>query len=115
MITLPAGTDLVALAQRAYSLSRPQGLGFLHYQEGGLPAEDAKGCIGRDGSLNMDYVHGRALKFHVQKNADGSFSLADAWYDHTTEQYQELLEPFGVSVPKAEHGASCNCSSCRNK
>lgn len=110
--------DLVKLVKEAYRLSAPQGLGFLHFTPSPLSTEEAKQFIIPKSTCNivlhMDYVHGRAVKLTVKKNADGTFSLPDSWYDHTDEQYKELLEAVGVEFNKpVEHGCACNCATCR--
>lgn len=109
--------DLVKLAQEAYRLSSPQGLGFLHFTPEPLPEEEAKQCVFDDDisfKLNMDYVNGRAVKLTVHKEKDGTLSLPDSWYDHTDEQYKELLLSVGIELQEfVEHGCACNCNNCR--
>jgi hypothetical protein len=111
------GIDLVKLAQEAYRLSVPQGLGFLHFTSEPLSVEEAKTLVNLEGRsivLDMDYVHGRAVKLCVRKNEGGTLSLPDSWYDHTDEQYRELLQSVGIGANiSAEHGCACNCESCR--
>jgi len=111
------GIDLVRLAQEAYRLSVTQGLGFLHFTPAPLSVEEAEALINlesRIAVLDMDYIHGRAVKLHVRKNEDGTLSLPDSWYDHTDGQYRELLQSVGVEADiSAEHGCGCNCESCR--
>lgn len=112
------GVDLVKLAQEAYRLSSPQGLGFLHFTEEPLSEEEAKQYI-QDTSycvLDMDYVHGRAVKLTILKGENNTLNLKDSWYDHTDEQYKELLDSVGIEMPMpAEHGCACNCIECRSK
>jgi len=106
------GIDLVAFAKAAYELSSPQGLGFLQTRAGPLPDEDAKSLINGD-QLHMDYVHGRAVKMFLRME-DGKLIAPDSWYDHTHEQYDELLAQFGITrETKAEHGIACNCEKCQ--
>ena len=93
------GCNLATLVQTAYRLSKPQGLGFMHYTEGDLPDEDiAKILVDQkrlNGSgnlfLRLDYVRGRSVKLTVFRENDKLY-LNDEWYDHTPEQQQELLE-----------------------
>lgn len=112
------GCDLVKLTQKAYELSVPQGLGFLHYVEGGLSEDEAKSLIFEDepwGPLNLDYVKGRAVKLNV-RSKDGKWFLDDSWYDHTDDQYKELLQSIGIDYDiKPEHNCSCNCTECQIK
>lgn len=114
------GVDLVKLAQEAFRLSRPQGLGMLHYQpDHTLSGDDARQMIDKDDDrcvLSMDYVMGRACKLTVF-NEDGKLYLHDSWYDHTDQQLQELLSVVNINppAPDAEHGCACNCEDCRTK
>ncbi len=39
------GVDLRKFIQEVYALSRPQGLGILHYQEGDLSDDEAKSIV----------------------------------------------------------------------
>lgn len=118
MIELPKNTDLVKFAQKVYALSKPQGMGFLNFVPGDLSEDDAKRFICHDEhastALSMDYVRGRACKMFVY-NRDGKWELPDSWYDHTNEQYQALLQEFGIVFNSdPNHGCSCNCDNCRS-
>jgi hypothetical protein len=110
--------DLVKFAKKAYELSVPQGLGFLHARNGDLSEEDAKSLIrteGRD-ALNMDYIHGRACKMHVSRDKEGKLFITVPWYDHTHSQLKILLNAFGLSLPyqgQGDHGPCCNCAECK--
>lgn len=88
------GCDLVKLAQEAYNLSKPQGMGFLHFEEGGLSDKDAAALITEDrpiGPLRMDYVKGRACKLTVFRDGDKLY-IPDSWYDHSQTHLETLLE-----------------------
>ena len=94
--------DLVKLAQAAYALSVPQGLGFLHVKDGPLSEADAKRHM-KEGepALSMDYVYGRACKFNVWRDSEtGNYYTKARWYDHSDEQLKSLLEQFGITVEK---------------
>ena len=39
--------DLVEFVKRVYDLSKPQGLGFLHYEAGQLSTDEAKKIVGK--------------------------------------------------------------------
>lgn len=110
------GIDLVKFAQKVYELSMPQGLGFLHFTPEPLSEEEAKRSLRNDGSkiaLDMDYVDGRACKMVVFREGE-KLEIRDAWYDHTNEQFSELLDAFGIVIPvNAEHGGGCNCINCQ--
>lgn len=113
------GIDLVKLAQKAYSLSVPQGLGFLPYTPEPLSEEEAKSLV-RETSpwspLDIDYIKGRSIKLCVRREEDGRLTLQDSWYDHTDEQYKELLSSLGIVAPtQEEHNLSCNCISCQKR
>ena len=113
------GVNLVVFVKKVYELSVPQGLGVLHFKEGGLSDEEAKAIVSR-GQINMDYVHGRACKMNVFFK-EGKWYISDRWYDHTNEQLRELLlstfpkdKPLSVGFEK-EHIVSCNCAECQKK
>jgi len=110
--------DMVKFVQKVYELSRPQGLGMMHFQPGGLTDDEAKSLIQSNGTVDMDYVSGRACKMYVSRRA-GCLVIGDNWYDHTDEHFAELLEHIGLSrtdgTKPDEHGISCNCDDCRTK
>lgn len=91
------GVDLVKLVQNVYSLSGPQGMGFLHFREGELTTQQAQALIwpGDLYPVEMDYVHGRACKFRVMEKDDKLYTDA-AWYDHTEDQLVALLKSVGI-------------------
>ena len=89
--------DLVKFVQDVYSLSSPQGLGFLHYQPGDITTEQATKLVARFVederiALSLDYVLGRACKMVVFRSKGGGYELPDSWFDHTESQYAELLK-----------------------
>lgn len=94
------GCDLIALVKKAYALSRPQGMGFLHFREGELSDEDAQQIVNNPRGIDLDYVHGRAVKFWVQKEGDRLF-VQNSWYDHSDSQLRELLQSVGIQMPAA--------------
>jgi hypothetical protein len=119
-INLGKNISLVKVLQAAYDLSIPAGMGVFHFKPGPLSDNEASEIIAMsmtDGGINFDYIKGRGLKLFIRKETDGSFSIGDAWYDHTDAQLKNLLKVLGVSVeaPKAEHGMSCECNDCRTK
>jgi hypothetical protein len=85
-IELPKDIDIVKFVQKAYDLSVPQGLGFLHFTDAPLTEDEARQLIRDSGSIavSLDYVKGRACKMVVHRAQDGSLSIADNWYDHTS-------------------------------
>lgn len=93
------GVDLRDLAKAAYRFSRPQGLGFLHFEEGELSDEIAQQIIDdgkkySGGGISMDYVRGRACKFHVTVR-NGEQFISGRWYDHSEGDLQDLLKAIG--------------------
>ena len=89
------GCDLVKLVKDVYHLSRPQGMGYLHYTEGALSDEDAQTIIDQGGQgdciVSMDYIYGRACKFNVWKDEDDRLWIRSKWFDHTDGDQQSLL------------------------
>ena len=106
------GIDLGLLIREAYALSRPQGMGLLHYSEGPLPDREVEEILGTiDGSgLHMDYVLGRSIKMNVfpfkmgrpgsasQPFLDGRKYTYDSWHDHSPRQLAELLGRLGIDL-----------------
>ena len=90
-----AEADLVSLVKAVYKNSRPQGLGFLHYQEGGPSDEVAKSMINSDSlyPINLDYVAGRACKFSATKVEGGVECFHGFnWYDHSESDILNVLK-----------------------
>lgn len=91
--------------KKAFDLSRPQGLGFIHHREGPLEEEAVQQIMDNSYNrllANMDYVHGRSCKFHVrQAEEDGFMLIEPRWYDHGDYQLDELLTSLGVDDPAA--------------
>ena len=97
------GIDLVEAVKAAYDLSQPQGLGFLHFEEGGLSQQEAEKLVRADDPslpVTLDYVKGRSCKFNIHRTPEGLFIRKD-WYDHTDSQLQELLDRLGVNSDAA--------------
>lgn len=98
------GCDLIALVKKAYALSSPQGLGFLHYREGELSDDEAKSVIEQTANAryaaSLDYVLGRSVKLRVLKDGD-RMMIYKSWYDHSEYQLRELLASIGKELPAA--------------
>ena len=92
------GVDLKELVKAAYDLSKPQGLGFLHFEEGGLSDEEAEKYITDHPrfAVMMDYVKGRACKLDVFKDSEGRLFIQGSWFDHSEAQLAELLKRIGI-------------------
>lgn len=114
------GVNIEELVKKAYELSRPQGLGMMHFDPTPLTDDEVKSLISgsseSDGSIHLDYVRGRALKFGVFVNG-GKSSIRAPWYDHDDQQLVDLLAHVGIAyeVGNDEHSRACNCDPCRIK
>lgn len=86
-------TDLstVKMIQAAYELSKPVGMGFMHYTSNPLTVEEAQEHIRPNGFVNLDYVLGRCCKFRIIVN-NGKKYTPKSWYDHTEEDLKNLIE-----------------------
>lgn len=105
------GIDKAAFAKAVYELSEAQGLGFIHMTPGPLSDKEAQ-AIARVDCFAMDYVLGRACKMYIHEK-DGKFTIDDTWYDHTDEQFDNLLRQFGLSRPgQSKHSGACACDEC---
>ena len=103
-------TNLRLLVQTAYDLSKPQGMGHLHYQPGPLSDEDADMLLECKGTsigtpsynvvVSMDYVRGRSVKMSVFKVGEhpNKLFIRDIWFDHTEEELGILLAILGVKT-----------------
>jgi len=95
------GCNLVELVKKAYELSEPRGLGFLHAQPGGLSDEDAQQLVNEKRPhtpVSLDYVKGRCVKFSVYREGDKLFTNK-RWYDHSEQDLRELLAHVGIDMP----------------
>lgn len=93
--------QLPALVREAYALSVPQGMGFLHARPGGLDEETvtrAMAYVDEFNALDLDYLHGRAIKMWVRADkGTGHFAIdADRWYDHSKQDLDELAKRVGL-------------------
>jgi hypothetical protein len=89
--------DLIEIVKAAYDLSRPVGLGYLHYDPEPLINEEAADLINLESKkvVALDYVRGRAVKFRVFKE-NNKLYIKDTWYDHTKQDLEELLRRAGL-------------------
>lgn len=97
------GIDPRLIIQAAFTGSRPQGLGFLHHQPGGL-SEDEMAAVskpGHDGSIHIDYLRGRSMKFHLRRDRDSGEMFFDLdWYDHGRRASEQLMRD--ICLPDVE-------------
>ena len=94
--------NLKKFIKEVYNLSKPQGMGFMHYEEGELHDDIVSTILGQgdeDIAISMDYVNGRSCKMNVFKK-DGKLFIRDDWYDHSTEDLRDLLERVGIKNGK---------------
>lgn len=106
-INIPHTTDLRTLVRQVYGQSIAIGMGHLHYRPGCLTDHEIDGILNNSrrqaGSiLSMDYVNGRACKFHINVDrATGQWSTSSHWFDHTPEQLKLVLSAVGCWVEPA--------------
>lgn len=90
------------LIAKAYELSVPQGLGFLHFTPRPLSDAEIDTIIshgkGTNYPVSMDYVNGRSIKLHVMLK-EGKLLIPDRWYDHSDPQLAELCDAIGAVKP----------------
>lgn len=96
-------SDLPKVITKAYELSQPQGMGFLQAIHGPIPDQVLQQILDRVDNapmpylkrVGMDYVQGRAIKLCIPFDAEaGTYYLEDTgngWYDHSPDQWAELL------------------------
>lgn len=95
------GIDPVKLMKFAFAFSKPQGLGYLHYDEKhALSTAECLEMINQDKITQdkrlevvcyMDYVKGRACKFRIW-GKNNKIYLDKDWYDHTKEDLENVIE-----------------------
>lgn len=100
------GVDLKELVKKAYELSNPQGMGYIHFREGPLSDADAQAILdiqqpSYGAILSMDYVKGRSVKLTVFQQDDKLYVRND-WFDHSEDQLKELLRYLNVGERNAE-------------
>lgn len=95
------GCDLTKFVKEVYALSRPQGMGFIHYKNEPLSDEDAGEILKRGKNIAMDYVNGRSCKMYVRKEENGTLWINDRWYDHSEQDLSELLDRIGIKSKAA--------------
>jgi len=113
------GVDLRKFVRDVYDLSRPQGLGAMHYAPGPLPEHMIDAILAKRYAsviISMDYVVGRACKMAVIQTEDGKLQIHTPWYDHTDDHLRELLARQGIQWTAGEsHNPSCECDSCKQR
>ena len=57
------GIDKVKILKALYTGAHPQGIGMLHFIDGGLSDEEAKNLLQKNNYF--DYLHGRVMKINL--------------------------------------------------
>lgn len=94
--------NLPKVIAKAYDLSAPQGLGFLHFKPGGISEDELSGILARVDEaettyhkrIRLDYVEGRAVKLTIDYD-EGSQQWridGDRWYDHGAAEWEDLKQ-----------------------
>lgn len=121
------GVDMAKFVKKVYELSKPLGMGFLHFTPEPLSDEEAKSLINDNDpkiKCSLDYVKGRSCKMTVHKEISGSMFnkkeklfIRSPWFDHTDSQLKELLEHcgFNINLETKEHAPACTCQNCEQK
>lgn len=89
LIEIPP-SKLPDLIRFTYLISKPVGMGFLHYTPGDIPEETLNSILHDRGGIHMDYVHGRQCKMSVLQE-DGKYFIRKKWPDHDDEDMNKLL------------------------
>jgi hypothetical protein len=127
------GVNLLKLVKKAYELSKPIGLGRVHFKPNHQLSDDEAKTYILGNSLfrrehqrsilvvAMDYCLGRACKLTVYAKSDRPDRLLMdyPWKDHTHMQFVELLRHAhvnyeGLAKPKfCDHSDDCMCEECQ--
>lgn len=106
------GCDLTKLVKAAYSLSKPQGMGFLQFKPGDLSDEETAEILARGTKtepVSMDYVLGRACKLDVFCDENNRLWILDDWFDYSDAQLAQLLH--AIDISPQQDTASCGMAS----
>lgn len=104
-------TLVAAVVAHAYNLSRPQGLGFMHYTPEPMTLEEAQQVVDAGGTsfghtkvgVSLDYVNGRAVKLHIREDVEGYFLEDDGtWFDHGPTLWAELKRLIATDIANCE-------------
>lgn len=96
--------DPRVIVKAAFSASRPQGLGMLHHRPDDLTEAELDTVMAiyrRDGTIRIDYLRGRSMKFDLfydAETADFYFDLD--WYDHGRHAAEQLMR--NVDLPDVD-------------
>ncbi len=94
--------NLPKVIAKAFDLSNPQGMGYLHFKPGGIPEDELNRILARADetenpyrkNVRLDYVQGRAVKLSIdyEEGSQQWYLEGDSWYDHGTAAWEELKE-----------------------
>lgn len=95
------GFDPLVFIREVYNLSKPLGMGYLHYRPGDCPEMlpesiwNQRQHFDYDGIhpvVHLDYVYGRCCKMPIYKLAkEERYFVRKQWMDHSPEDYKELF------------------------
>lgn len=94
------GVDPTLMLKAAYDLSRPQGMGFIHFKPEPLTDQECEAILARGHDhlvFSTDYVNGRAMKLALYRDGDKQY-MKKSWYDHSSYDFAELLNRLGFGV-----------------
>lgn len=96
------GIDLRRLIAAVYAESQAVGLGILQARPGPIPENYLEAIVGDfkvQGTgcvLSMDYVCGRAVKFHIFRDENDDLWVQKDWFDHNDLQLRRALREAGL-------------------
>lgn len=91
--------QLPHVISKAFDLSQPQGMGYLHYKPGPIPEDTLDRILERTDNnegyrkgVSLDYVEGRAVKLYIPYEPEYGYYMEDdgRWFDHSNEAWEEL-------------------------
>lgn len=83
------GLDKAAVLAALYNASKPQGMGFMHYEPQPMTVEEARQLL-KSGQTYFDYVKGRVMKIDLKKDDE-----VDTWgynRDNGADAAEKVIE-----------------------
>lgn len=102
------GIDVRRLVASVYAESEAVGYGVLHFEPGPLPDRELDRIVGHmriqgEGCcLSLDYVKGRAVKFHLFRDGQDRLWVRRTWFDHSEMQLFRALRNAGWKEVRSE-------------
>jgi hypothetical protein len=94
--------NLPKVIAKAFDLSKPQGMGILHFMPGPIPEDELSWILASADEakltdhkkIRLDYVQGRAVKLsiHYDEGSQHWYLEGDRWYDHSPAAWEDLKE-----------------------